>query len=104
MHAEGTGSSNSKNAPVCEEKLSPKPTKHWEKRETHKAVSFWGGLSEGKPRAEGLPWSLPTEQRSCRKRWTQLVMEGEGDLRGAIRDESQDVAHVHRVGLQVGVG
>ena len=31
-------------------------------------------------------------------------MEREGDLRGAIRDESQDVAHVHRVGLQVGVG
>lgn len=36
-------------------------------------------------------------------------MQGEADagkagLRGAIRDKSQDVAHVHRVGLQVGVG
>lgn len=82
MHAEGTGSSNSKNAPVCEEKLSLKPTKHWEKRETHKAVSSWGGLSEGKPRAEGLPCSLPTEQRSCRSRWTQLAMEGEGTYVG----------------------
>lgn len=26
------------------------------------------------------------------------------DLRGAISDKGQDVAHVHRVGLQVGVG
>ena len=59
MHAEGTGSSDSKNTPVWEENLSQKPTKHWEKRETHKALSFWGGLPEGKRRAEGLPWSLP---------------------------------------------
>lgn len=32
--------------------------------------------------------------------WTQ----GKAGLRGAISDESQDVAHVHCVGLQVGVG
>lgn len=29
---------------------------------------------------------------------------GKAGLRGAICDESQDVAHVHGVGLQVGVG
>ena len=38
MHAEGTGRSNSKNTPVCEEKLLQKP-KSTGKRETHKALS-----------------------------------------------------------------
>lgn len=34
----------------------------------------------------------------------EVDLGGETDLRGAISDKGQDVAHVHRVGLQVGVG
>lgn len=83
MHAEGTGSSNSKNTPVWEENLSRSPQSTGKREKLHKALSFWGGLPEGKPRAEGLPWSLPQSSAPAERGGTHLVMEEEGDLRRA---------------------
>lgn len=87
--------------PAYDGKLSQEPTKHGGKG---KVLSLWDDLSAGKPRVKGgpgWPFPAPSYRTATMQREADL---GEAGLRGAICDESQDVAHVHGVGLQVGVG
>lgn len=59
---------------------------------------FWGWFKCRK--AQGILSHLFLQNSTHASRGRR----GKAGLRGTIRDKSQDVAHVHRVGLQVGVG
>lgn len=75
--AEGQAVLSSKRIRQSGKKTCRRSPQHWGKRESHKALSFWVVLPEGKPRAEGLPWSLPQSSAPAERR-THLVMEEEG--------------------------
>ena len=67
--------------PACEGRLWQKPTEHWGKG---KPLSFWGGLAEGKPRARGLSWSLPTGEHPCKERQTRGAYVGPWVMRARM--------------------